>query len=262
MSGKDAWARQMELAKKALALDPELAEAHLSMGTALQTTLDFNGSEKELDRAVELNPNLGLAYDQYGWTFASQGRFNEALANEKKALELDPLNPLLNTDLAWFYYLAHRYNEATAQIRSTLELNPNSAFAHNVLGWCSIAKGNAAEARAEFQKATALDDLPWYRASAGYADAVLGNRAQAGQVLHELQGLSKKRYVSPANVAAVYLGLSESEKAFNWLDKAFEDRDPVLWWIKSDQLYDGVRGEPRFRALMKKVTDLRGTTQE
>ena len=255
MPGKEAWARQMGLAKKALALDPELAEAHLSMGTALQTSLDFKGSEKELDRAVELNPNLALAYDQYGWTFASQGRFDEALANEKKALELDPLNPLLNTDLAWFYYLARRYNEATAQIRSTLELNPNSAFAHNVAGWCLIAKGNTAEARAEFQKATTLDDLPWYRASVGYTFAVLGDRAKARQILRELEDLLKQRYVSPSNIATVYLGLGEKEKAFDWLDKAFEDQDPVFWWIKSDQLYDSVRNEPRLETLMRKIPD-------
>ncbi len=262
MSGKEAWARQMELAKKALALDPDLAEAHLSMGTALQTSLDLKGSEKELDRAVELNPNLALAYDQYGWTFACQGRFDEALANEKKALELDPLSPLLNTDLAWFYYLARRYDEATTQIRSTLELNPNSAFAHNVAGWCLTAKGNTAEARAEFQKATTLDDLPWYRASVGYTFAVLGDRAKAEQIVRELEDLSKQRYVSPSNVATVYLGLGEKEKALDWLEKAFEDRDPVLWWIKSDQLYDSVRDDPRFHALTKKITDLQGQTHQ
>ncbi len=262
MSGKEAWSRQMELAKKALALDPGLAEAHLSMGTALQTSLDLKGSEKELDRAVELNPNLALAYDQYGWTFVSQGRFDEALANEKKALELDPLNPLLNTDLAWFYYLARRYREATTQIRSTLELNPNDAFAHNVAGWCSSAKGNTAEARAEFEKATTLDDLPWYLASAGYTCAVLGDRRQAGQILRELEDLSKKRYVSPSNVATVHLGLGEKEKAFDWLDRAFEDRDPVLWWITSDQLYDSVRDEPRFRALVRRVGELKEAAQK
>ncbi len=262
MSGKEAWAQQMELSKKALALDPKLAEAHLSMGTALQTSLDLKGSEKELDRAVELNPNLALAYDQYGWTFTSQGRFDEALANEKKALELDPLNPLFNTDLAWFYYLARRFDEATAQIRSTLELNPNSAFAHNVAGWCEIAKGNIGEGRAEFQKATTLDDLSWYRSSVGYTDAALGDRAQAGQILRQLQDLSRQRYVSPSNVATVYLALGEKEKAFDWLDKAFEDRDPVLWWVKSDQLYDSVRDEPRFRALMQRVGELKRAAQQ
>jgi adenylate cyclase len=253
MSGKEAWAKQMQLAQKALALDPDLAEAHLSMGTALQTSLDFKGSEKELDRAVALNPNLALAYDEYGWTFACLGRFDEALANEKKALALDPLNTLLNTDLAWFYYLARRYNEATAQIRITLQLDPNNAFAHLVLGWCLIGQKKVAEAGLEFQKATTLDDLPWYKASLGYTSAVLGDRAKAAQILRELEDLLKQRYVSPANVAAVYLGLGEKEKAFDWLEKAFADQDPVFWWITSDQLYDGIRNEPRFQELMKKL---------
>jgi adenylate cyclase len=256
MSGKEAWARQMQLAQKALALDPDLAEAHLSMGTALQTSLDFKGSEKELDRAVALNPNLALAYDQYGWTFMCLGRFDEALANEKKALELDPLNALLNTDLAWFLYLARRDDEATAQIRSTLELDPNNAFAHSVLGWCLFWKGKTTEARAEFQKATTLDDLPWYRGSLGYTSAVLGDRAKAEQILRELEDLSKQRYVSPSNVATVYLGLGEKEKALDWLEKAFADRDPVLWWITGDQLYDSVRNTPRFQALVQKISEL------
>jgi tetratricopeptide (TPR) repeat protein len=141
-------------------------------------------------------------------------------------------------------------------------LNPNNAFAHNVAGWCASAKGNTAEARAEFQKAATLDDLPWYLASAGYTGAVLGDRAQAGQILRELEDLSKKRYVSPSNVATVHLGLGEKEKAFDWLDKAFEDRDPVLWWITSDQLYDSVRDEPRFRALVRRVGELKEAAQK
>jgi adenylate cyclase len=261
MPGKEAWAREMELAKKALALDPELAEAHLSMGMALQTSLDLKGSEKELDRAVELNPNLALAYDQYGWTFVPQGRFDEALKNAEKALELDPLNPLFNTNLAWFYYLAGRSAMAIEQIRSTLELNPNNAYAHQIAGWCEIAKGNFAEAKEEFEKATTLDDLPLYRSSLGYTDGILGDLAQARQTLRELEDLSKKRYVSPASQTRVYLGLGEEENAIDWLEKAFDDRDPVLWWIGSDQLYDPLRGGPRFQALMQKIAQLKKTAQ-
>ena len=105
MPGREAWAKEMELAEKALDLDPNLAEAHLSMGTALFSVLGPHASEKELDRAVELNPNLALAYDQYGWTFSAMGRFDDAIAAEKKALELDPLNTFLNTDLAFFLLL-------------------------------------------------------------------------------------------------------------------------------------------------------------
>jgi adenylate cyclase len=253
MAGREAWAKEMELAKKALALDPNLAEAHLAMGTALFSMLGPHASEKELDRAVELNPNLALAYDQYGWTFAEMGRLDEAIAAEKKALELDPLNTFLNTDLGFFLYWARRYEDATAQMRKTLELDPNNAFGHSVLGWCLIWKANKAEAIAEFQKATTLDDLPWYISSLGYAYAASGDRAKAEQILHDLNQLVKQRYVSPANRASVYLGLGENEKALDWLDKAYEDQDPIFWWINGDQLYDRVRNEPRFKALMQKL---------
>jgi adenylate cyclase len=253
LPGREAWAKEMEFARKALALDPNLAEAHLSMGTALYSVLGPYASEKELDRAVELNPNLPLIYDQYGWTFSEMGRFDDAIAAEKKALELDPLNTLLNTDLAFFLYWARRYEEATTQIRKTLELDPNNAFAHSILGWCLIGKGNKAEARTEFQKATSLDDLPWYVSSLGYACAAKGDRAKAEQILQDLEESSKQRYVSPANRAAVYLGLGEKEKALDSLEKAYEDRDPIFWWIDGDQLYDSVRNEPRFQALVQKV---------
>ncbi|HZR05526.1 MAG TPA: tetratricopeptide repeat protein [Candidatus Udaeobacter sp.] len=253
LPGREAWAKEMEFARKALALDPNLAEAHLSMGTALYSVLGPYASKKELDRAVELNPNLALAYDQYGWTFAEMGRFDDAIAAEKKALELDPLNTFLNTDLAFFLYWARRYEEATTQIRKTLELDPNNAFAHSILGWCLIGKGNKAEATAEFQKATSLDDLPWYISSLGYACAANGDRPKAEQILQDLEELSKQRYVSPANRAAVYLGLGEKEKALDWLEKAYEDRDPIFWWIDGDQLYDSLRNEPRFQALVQKI---------
>src|SRR6266478_975954 len=252
LPGREAWAKEMEFAQKALALDPNLAEAHLAMGTALFSVLDPRGSLKELDRAVELNPNLALAYDQYGWTFAEMGRHDDSIAAEKKALELDPLNSLFNTDLAFFFYWARRYDDAIAQVRKTLELDPNTGLAHHCLGWCMVLKGNLNGAKTEFQKAVTLDDLPWYKASLGYAYAASGDRAKAEQVIRDLDELAKKQYVSPALRASVYLGLGEKGKAVDWIEKAYEDRDPMLWW-KTDQLYDSVRNEPRFLALMEKV---------
>jgi adenylate cyclase len=262
LPGREAWAKEMEFARKALALDPNLAEAHLSLGTALYSVLGPYASKKELDRAVELNPNLALAYDQYGWTFAEMGRFDDAIAAEKQALELDPLNTFLNTDLAFFLYWARRYEEATTQIHKTLELDPNNAFAHSILGWCLIEKGNKAEARAEFEKATSLDNLPWYISSLGYACAANGDRAKAEQILQDLEELSKQRYVSPANRAAVYLGLGEKEKALDWLEKAYEDRDPIFWWIDGDQLYDSLRNEPRFQALVENIDRIKAESKK
>jgi len=252
MAGREAWAREKELALKALSLEPDLADTHLSLGVALFSAFDFRGSEDELKRAIQLNPNLALAYDQYGWTFMAKGDFDGAIANEKKALELDPLNLLLNTDLGFFLHWARRYDEGIVQLRKTLELDPNNALAHQTLGWCLHWKGKTADALAEFQKATTLDDLPWYKGSLGYAYAASGDRAKAEQILRDLDELAKKQYVSPAARASVYLGLGEKGKALDWIEKAFEDMDPLFWW-NTDQLYDSVRNEPRFKALLQKM---------
>jgi len=259
LPGREAWPKEKEFAQKALALDPDLAEAHLSMGMALFSMLDPHGSEKELDRAVELNPNLALAYDTYGWTFGEMGRYDESIAAGKRALELDPLNSLFNTDLAFFFYWARRYDDAITQVRKALELDPNTAVGHHCLGWCMVWKGNLTEAKAEFQKATTVDDLPWYKASLGYACAASGDRAKAEQILRDLDNLAKKQYVSPALPASVYLGLGEKGNALDWIEKAYEDRDPMLWW-NTDRLYDSVRNEPRFRAIMQKVDQIKAGT--
>ena len=252
LSGRDAYLKEKELAEKALALDPNLAEAHISMGVVLFCALNLRASEKELNRALELNSNLPLAYEQYAWTLMASGRFDEAFAKQKKALELDPLNGLVNTELGFFLYWARRYDDAIEQIHKTLELDPNNAWAHTVLGWSSIWKGNNAKARGEFEKATTLDDLPWYIGSLGYTYASAGDRAKAEQILHKLEELSKQRYVSPAVHATVYLGMGNKTKALDWIEKAYQDLDPMLWW-NQDQLYDSVRNEPRFQAIMKKV---------
>src|SRR6266513_554498 len=215
VAGKEAWAKEKELALKALALEPNLADAHLSLGVALFSAFDFHGSENELKRAIQLNPNLALAYDQDGWTFMAKADFDGAIANEKKALELDPLNSLLNTDLGFFLHWARRYDEGIVQLRKTLELDPNNALAEQTLGWCLHWKGKTADALAEFQKATTLDDLPWYKGSLGYAYAAAGDRAKAEQILRDLDELAKKQYVSPAARVSVYLVLGEKAQALD-----------------------------------------------
>jgi adenylate cyclase len=159
---------------------------------------------------------------------------------------------LFNTDLGFFLSWARRYDEGIAQLHKTLELDANNPLARQTLGWCLHWKGKKAEAVVEFQKAAALDDLPWYKGSLGYAYAASGDRAKAEQVLRDLDEMAKKQYVSPASRASVYLGLGDKARALDWIAKAYDDRDPLLWW-NADQLYDSVRNEPRFQAVMRKV---------
>ena len=253
MPSREAWANMKTLAQKALQLDPELAQAHLALGGALAGTFDWAGAMNELNRALELNPNLADAYDGMAWLLTISGRFDEAIAKERKALELDPLNPLFNDGLGWYLYWARRYDEAMVQLRSSQELFPIDAFSHFALGLCLIKEGHVAEARVELQKATELDDLPWYLGWLGYVYAVSGDRAKAEEILRDLGQLAKKRYVTPNACVPVYLGLGEKEKALEWLEKSYQDQDGVCWQLKIDSLYDGIRNEPRFQALLTKV---------
>jgi len=253
MSAKEAWAKERTLAQKALDLDPELAEAHLSLGIALTNSFNWAGAEQELNRALALNPNLAPAYDVFALVRTVFGRFDEAIASEKKALELDPLNPFLNGDLGWNLYWARRYDEALGQLHGDVELFPNDAFSHFALGCCLFKTGNVAGAVGEIQKAIQLDDLPWYTGGLGYTYAASGDRAKAEQILHDLDELAKRRYVTPNARMPIYLGLGDKEKTLDELEKCYEDQDGACWYLKVDPIYNGIRNEPRFQALVKKV---------
>lgn len=156
-------------------------------------------------------------------------------------------------DSAWIFLLARRYDEAIVQSRKAIELDANYAVGHCSLGWSFFWKGDRAGAMAEFQKARALDPQPWFDASLGYVHAVSGDRAKAEQLLRDLDDLAKQRYVSPTWQAYVYLGLGEKKKALDWLEKCYTAQDFACYYLKSDQLYDPLRHEPRFQALVKKV---------
>jgi adenylate cyclase len=253
MPEKEAIAREEEFAKKALALDPELAEAHMSLALALVAAFDWRNGLKEFDHALELNPNLAFAYELQAWTVNGLGRFDEAIAKTRKAVELDPLNPFFQMSLSFYQYWARQYDDAIAQARKTLEMDPNSAISNVLLGLSFLKKGDTAGAIAELQKSKAPDPGAWYQGFLGYAYAISGDRAKAEQALRELEELAKRQYVSPTAFVTIYLGLGEKEKALDWLEKAYEEQDSACWYLKIDQIYDSVRDEPRFQAILKKV---------
>ena len=253
MPERDAIAKEKEFVEEALALDPELAEAHMSLAVALVGSFDWRNGLKEFDRALKLNPNLAFAYELQAWTLNGLGRFDEAIAKVKKAVELDPLNPFFQMSLSFYQYWAGEYDNAIAQARKTLEMDPNSAIAHVLSGLSLLKTGDTAGAMAELQKARMPDPGAWYQGFLGYAYAISGDRPKAEQSLRELEELAKRQYVSPTAFATIYLGLGEKEQCLDWLEKAYEQRDSACWYLKIDQIYDTVRNEPRFQTLVKKV---------
>src|SRR5438034_6539939 len=253
MPEKEAIAKEKEFAQKALELDPELAETHMSFALALVAAYDWRNGLEEFDRVLERNPNLAFAYELQSWTLNGLGRFDEAIAKTKKAVELDPLNPFFQMSLSFYQYWARQYDNAIAQARKTLEMDPNSTIARVLLGLSFLKKGDTGGAIAELQKTKAPDPGAWYQGFLGYAYAVSGDRAKAEQALRELEELAKRQYVSPTAFVTIYLGLGEKEKCLDWLEKAYEQQDSACWYLKIDQIYDSVRNEPRFQAILKKV---------
>src|SRR2546426_2139467 len=253
MPSKEAVVKEKEFAQKALELDPELPEAHLSLACALGGAFDWRNAQIEFDRAIELNPNLAWAYEIYAWFLGGLGRLDEAIAKDKKAIELDPLNSFFQSALAYFLYHARRYDDAIVQIKKTLELDPASTLGRHLLGCCLLWKGDTAGAIAEFQRSKIVVTGAWYQGLLGYAYAISGDRPKAEQMLRELEEMAKRQYVSSTAFAMIYLGLGEKEKALDWLDKSYQDQESACWYLTVDPIYDSVRNEPRFQALVQKV---------
>ena len=253
MPSKEAVAKEKEFAQKALELDPELPEAHLSLACALGGAFDWRNAQIEFDRAIELNPNLAWAYEIYAWFLGGLGRLDEAIAKDKKAIELDPLNSFFQAALAYFLYHARRYDDAIVQVRETLKLDPASTLAHHLLGCCLLWKGDTAGAIAEFQRSKIMVTGAWYQGLLGYAYAISGERPKAEQILRELEQMAKRQYVNSTAFADIHLGLGEKEKALDWLDKSYQDQESACWYLTVDPIYDSVRNEPRFQALVQKV---------
>lgn len=253
VAGRELWTKEKALAQKAVQLDPELGEAHFSLGNALGSFFDWTGAEREIKRAIELNPNLALAYDGYAWLLACLGRFEEAISMQKKAVALEPLSVLINDGLAIRLSLARRYDEAIAQCHKTLELQPGHAGAHDILGWNAIWKGEFEMALREFESAKVLAPDPRYDSGLGYAYAVMGKKDKAQATLDGLIALQKARYVSPFAIAQIYIGLGEKSAALAWLEKSYDDVDGACWSMKVDPVFDTLRTEPQFHALLKKL---------
>ena len=253
MPSKEAVAKEKEFAQRAIQLEPQLAEAHLSLAVALGGAFDWRNAQVEFDRAIELNPNLAWAYEIYAWYLGGAGRLDEAIAKDKKAIELDPLNSFFQAALAYYLYHARRYDDAILQVRRTLELDPAATLAHHLLGCCLLWKGDTAGAIAEFQRTKIVVTGAWYQGLLGYAYAISGDRPKAEQMLRELEEMARRQYVNSTAFADIYLGLGEKQKALDWLEIAYENQESACWYLKVDPIYDSVRNEPRFQALVQRV---------
>ncbi len=241
-------------AKRAVDLDETLAEAHNSLASILLDRFDFEGADREFRRAISLNPGYSTAHHWFGLFLGVMGRADDSIAELKLALELDPFSPIINANFAFVYYQAGRYAEAIAMCRKTLELDANFSPAHEYLGQVYLETGNFAEAVAELEKDVALSPGDASaKAELGYGYGRAGRKKEALKILEELTRASRQTYVSPYDVAIVYVGLNQKDEAFQWLEKAYQEHSVRLWNLKAHPRFARLRSDPRFQDLMRRI---------
>jgi tetratricopeptide (TPR) repeat protein len=254
---REAFPRAKEAVQKALELDYTLAEAHASLAY-IKTTYDWDwsGAEIECRRAIELNPRYATAHQTYGLSLVWTQRFEEGIKELKRALDLDPLSLTINASLGAAFYWARQYDQAIEQERKALDLDPNFVPAHWCLGSAYVQKSMSKEGISEFEKALVISPGNTLALSGiGSAYAVARRRAEAQKVLNQLNELSKQKYVAPVFVAQIYAGLGEEDKAFEWLEKSYDDRSIGILFasIKVDPVQDPLRSDPRFADLLRRM---------
>ena len=249
----DAYPKAKEAAKKAIALDPNLAEPHADLGLiASLFDFDFALSMREFEKSIALNPNYATAHHWFGDSVLQCiGDFNRAIAEMKRALELDPLSVVFSVDLGVAYYFDRRYQEGIAQTRKALDLDPNAYYPYYNLGELLEESGDFPGAISEYKKSVALDADPYPLALLGRAEALNGNREAALKILQQLA--VSKRYVADYSVGLVYLGLGDKNQAMDWFEKSFAKRQPDLNTIRFDPLLRPLHGDPRFEQLAEKI---------
>jgi TolB-like protein/DNA-binding SARP family transcriptional activator len=249
---REGYERARAAAEHALALDPSLGEAHAALGLVmLYSERDWQAAGARFALARQLTPGYATGRHWYAMYLAYQGRFEEAMLELEQARQLDPLSPAILTAAGSVQYYARRYGEAVAHHRAALAIDPNFWPAHLQLGAAYLQQGRATEAMNAVREAERLSaGHPLPTALLGYAYAVSGRGSEARLVAAALENGRRERYVSPAYLAAIHVGLGEHERAFEWLARAEEERDDWMIYLAVEPVFDAIRHDPRFAPLI------------
>jgi tetratricopeptide (TPR) repeat protein len=239
-----------------LEIDGSLGETHALLGLYhKQLAYDWSEAEREMARALELSPASPIVRERYAFNvLMPQARHEEAVAELELALVWDPQSISLRSHLGAELLLWRRYDRAMEQARRVLELEPRAYWGHALIASCYRDQRIFDQAIPAYRKALELSGnassmVGWL----GLSLALAGEEAEARALLARLQQRATQSYVPPTSVAWIHLGLGEINSAFEWLDRAVEDRDQFIMPIKSYWFFDSIRSDPRFAALLRKM---------
>jgi tetratricopeptide (TPR) repeat protein len=240
---------------KALELDDQLAEAHTSLGGVLSDyDWDWTGAETRYARGIELNPSYATGLQWYADHLSRLGRHDEAVAQARRAREIDPVAPTSTFFTAWVYYLARRYDKAVDFARQTVELEPSYLPAWRVLGWAHEENGRLQEAiHAHRNSASLSGGSPHFQGQLGRAYALAAKPAQAREVLEDLVRRSGDTPVSSLDLAILCAALGEIDRAFEHLERAFDEHAEHVPYLAVLPRVDPLRADPRFDLLVRRL---------
>jgi serine/threonine protein kinase/tetratricopeptide (TPR) repeat protein len=252
---KEAFPKGKAAAMTALELDPELAEAHAPLAAVLWLNdWQWEEAQTEFQRSFELCPNYPTANHWYAEYVMTMGRHEEAMARMKKTQDLDPLWLIINVATGWAFYNARRYDEGIEQLRRSIELEPNYPVTCWILGLLLRKTGRYDLAIVEGEKAIKLSGgSPLMRAALAHTFGVAGRTTEARQILDDLTKLAKQKYVAPYFFAGIHIGLGENDRAIEYLEKSYEEHSHWLIYLHIDPSMDGLRDNPRFQDLLRRV---------
>jgi TolB-like protein/Tfp pilus assembly protein PilF len=243
----------MDFARKALALDPDLVEAHVVLANVLQEEWHWAEAEAEYKRALALNPNNADAHSGFALWLLCQGRTDEAVAWIQSARALDPVG-VSGAGVSWTLFQAHRYDDAIRESRSALATQPDNALNLLGLGFALIADNKPADAIPVLEKAVSLSSgSPAATGVLIRAYAHAGRRGDALRLLAELKRRAKAGYIPAAAFVNAYLGLGEYDEAFTALQQAYKEQSNILQFLKTHPYFDPIRADPRFAELVRRV---------
>ena len=256
LAPKEAFPKARAAVERALELDDTLAEAHATLGYCLASyDWDWKSSEREFKRALDLKPGYAVAHHWYGFIYlAAMGQLDEAIAQLQQANELDPLALPIASNIGLLLYVARRYDEALEQFQHSLEMDRSFIYTHWERALTYEQCGRYDEAIAGFEKAIALSGtsvLPRVLLARTYALA--GRKSEATALLAEVSELPAHTYVSPYRIAAVHAALGDKDRAFKWLEHAYDGHDGWLTWLAIDPVVDSLRSDPRLEDLLNRL---------
>jgi TolB-like protein/class 3 adenylate cyclase/Tfp pilus assembly protein PilF len=243
-----------EAARKAIELDPELAEAHAAIGF-IDLFYHWNRSEaeRELRKAIELNPNYSTVYLNYGLLLLTESRFDDTLTQLRKAQQLEPTSAFISAQIEWALFLGGKYDEVLRQAQHTLSIEPAMAVSYSQMGLAYVYLGQKEKGLEALKKAVEMDYNSYHVTNYAYGLAVAGHKADAEKALAEFLERSKGKYVCAYEIASAYEGMNERAKALDWLRRGFDEKCDCLVWGTTEPWMGELRHDPRFEAILAKA---------